>query len=355
MAVSATAVHGSLAVAIAFAFTSLSTVIVALRFYSRYYLVRKLSSPDWVMLAGLISTWCCAVVTYYNNIYSDYSHVYDLESYSKVASGGLLMMFLFRFNYMLDHLLIKLSILLFYKCIAASNKSFHRIVNALIAVVTIASLVMMFFSIFLCHHVSDAWSIKVFLDQLKGIRANCLNPTTLWLFNGSFNLATDAIIWLLPIPFFLHLRSMPIRRRLELSAIFGLGILAITASAVRLWILTRWLSNWNEAGMQFGNLLIWSQVEQHAGIIAGSIPFLRPLVKKLMRATHCRENEHNSPGPAAKLIGDNITPDNPVMPRTPIIPSPAPTFGSDRGFRAPSSPLSPISPVQPNMLAIHTV
>ncbi|KAF1959686.1 hypothetical protein CC80DRAFT_533060 [Byssothecium circinans] len=354
MAVSLTVYHGSLAVAIAFALTSLSTVVVALRFYSRYHLVRKLSSPDWMMLAGLIATWCCTVVTYYITVFSDYSHVHDLQSYSRVVSGSLLMMWLFRFNYMLDHLLIKLSILLFYKYIASSHRSFHQIVNALIAIVGVSSLVMVCISIFLCHPVADAWSAKVFMAQFRGIRATqCLQPTKLWLFNGAFNLATDAIIWLLPVPFFLHLRSMPIKRRLELTAIFGLGVLAIAASAVRLWVLKRWLSNFNEAGMQLGNLLIWSQVEQHAGIIAASIPFLRPLVKKMMRATR-RDNEQ-SPSPAGKLIGDNITPENPVMPRTPIIPSPAPTFGSDRGFRAPPSPLPPIAPVQPEMLGVHTV
>jgi hypothetical protein len=156
-------------------------------------------------------------------------------------------------------------------------------------------------------------------------------------------------IWFLPIPFFLNLRSMPVRRRLELSAIFSIGIIAVSASAVRLYVIVRWLSSFEENGKQWGNFLIWSQVEQHAGIIAASIPFLRPLVRKAMKAT--RQDDQQSPGPVAKLmVGDQFTPVKPVLVRNLIIPSPTPTYASDAGaFRLPPSPLSPVR------LAIHTL
>ncbi|KAF2687331.1 hypothetical protein K458DRAFT_386159 [Lentithecium fluviatile CBS 122367] len=351
------AVHGKLAIVIAFTLTSLSTVVVALRFYSRYYLVRKLGSPDWVMLIALIATWCSTVTNWYNIYYMDYSQVHDLASFSVVARGALLTMWIFRLNYMINHALIKISILLFYCYIASTHRAFHLIVRFMLGVVILASLTTMCVSIFLCRPVQDAWSVDVFLLGFQGIHADqCLNPIPLWLFNASFNLVTDVFIWFLPIPFFLNLRTMPVKRRLELSAIFSIGIVAVSASAVRLYVTVRWLSSFEENGLQWGNLLIWSQVEQHAGIIAASIPFLRPLVRKAMKARRCRDDQQ-SPGPVAKLIhGDQFTPENPVPVRTPIIPSPAPTYGSEVGvFRAPPSPLSPISPARPEMLAIHTV
>jgi hypothetical protein len=215
----------------------------------------------------------------------------------------------------------------------------------------------MLVSILLCHPVSDAWDVNVFLLSTQGIyKRTCLNPTPLWFINATFNLATDIFIWFLPIPFVLNLRSMPVRRRLELSAIFSIGIIAVLASAVRLYVIKRWLSGFEENGRQWANLLIWSQVEQHAGIIAASIPFLRPLLRKAIRATRSRDGP-DSPGPVAKLlVRHQVTPVNPVPVRTPIIPSPAPTYGSQTSpFRAPPSPLSPISPVRPEMLAVHTV
>jgi hypothetical protein len=276
------------------------------------------------------------------------------------------MIWLFRLNYILNHLMIKLSILLFYKYIASSHKSFRRLVNIMIAISTILSLVMVCASIFICTPVEDAWSAQIYLYNLSGIKvAHCPSPRVLWLSNASFNLATDVFIWLLPLPFVWRLRSMPVKRRLELIATFSIGILAITASAVRLHILARWLSGFNESGAELGNIIIWSQVEQHAGIIAGSIPFLRPLIRKLMRVTRSQDLEQNS-SPAEKCFGD-ITPDNPNMPRTsstidnqnmprnPIITSQTPTHNSDRGFQASQYSLSPISPVRSEMLAVHTV
>lgn len=101
------AIHGTLSLVVGFGCTVLSTVVVALRyaiavysrpathrrarFYSRYFLVRKIGSPDWVMLAALVSligigaapmltcqiaTWCSAVVNYYVIHFQDYSKVH---------------------------------------------------------------------------------------------------------------------------------------------------------------------------------------------------------------------------------------------------------------------------------------
>ncbi|KAJ4305509.1 hypothetical protein N0V90_001040 [Kalmusia sp. IMI 367209] len=343
------AVHGTLALVVAFTLTSLSTVVVALRFYSRHVLVGKLGSPDWVMLAALIATWGTPIVNYYQVLYMDYSNVHDEESFKRVASGGLLFMWIFRLLYIIDHLLIKTSILLFYNYVAAAHRSYYWMVRGMLVLVVVSSLTMAFVSIFMCNPPQIAWDGEVFLNEFKGIWPKCLNPATLWLTQASYNLATDGIIWLLPIPFFLNLRSMPVRRRIELVAIFSIGILAIAASAVRLSITLRWLSGFEQAGQEFSNLLLWSQVEQHSGIIAASIPFLRPILRRMVKRVRLRE----SPSPGPKLIQGQLTPQsNPVPPRTPIIPSPAPTFGSDDAFRPPATPLSPI---KPEMQAFHTV
>ncbi|KAF2799583.1 hypothetical protein K505DRAFT_195992, partial [Melanomma pulvis-pyrius CBS 109.77] len=330
------AVHGRLAVVVAFVLTSISTVVVALRFYSRYFLVGKLGSPDWVMLAALLATWSSAVINFYVVHFLNYSHVHDKDSFAEVVVGNLLFVWIYRINYIASLCLIKTSILLFYNYVASSHKSFHRIVRGMIAIVVVASFAMMIAGIFSCNPPSDAWSFDVFWNGFLGIHADqCYNPTLLWLFNAGFNLVTDTFIWILPIPFLLNLQSMPVRRRFELIGIFSIGIMAIVASSIRLWVIVLWLSDWQKQGENTANLMIWSQVEQHAGIISASIPFLRPLLRKAFSAAR---SERLSPSPAAKLIA-------PVPQRTPIIPSPSPTFGSTNSpFRPPRSPLVPISP-----------
>lgn len=203
---------------------------------------------------------------------------------------------------------------------------------------------MVFAAVFTCWPVSDAWSFEVFERGLYGTHATqCYNPGPFWLFNAGYNLATDVLIWTLPIIFFLNLQSMPLRRRLELIAIFSAGLMAIVASAIRLRTMILWLTDFTKQGENTANVLLWSQVEQNIGIVAASVPFLRPIFRKFLSKAR---STPPSPSPAPFLIG-NVTSDDPPMIRNLIIPSPSPTFDSnDQEFRLPKEELVPIQPMR---------
>ncbi|KAF2747368.1 hypothetical protein M011DRAFT_494498 [Sporormia fimetaria CBS 119925] len=335
---------GNHAVVTAFALTSLSTVVVALRFYSRYVLVRKLSSPDWVMFFALITTWGSAVVNYYQIDSTDYSEAYDEAESIRVTVRALLTVYIYRLFYIVGLSLIKISILLFYNYVTSVHKSFHCIVKALMCIVIASCLSMFIAAVLTCNPPSDAWSYDVFQGSIQGIYPKaCYNPVILWYFSAIFNLVTDCIIWILPIPFVLHLQSMQTKRRIELAATFSVGIVAITASAVRLWVVTEWTSGYEKQAEKLPSLLIWGQVEQHAGIIAASIPFLRPLFRRLFRG----RREQLSPSLPPKPVVRRLSPErDQFRGRTPIIPSPSPTFGSSNAaFVGPPSPLARIKAV----------
>lgn len=192
-------------------------------------------------------------------------------------------------------------------------------------------------AVFSCYPISDAWSFTIFANNFRGIHAKqCYLPGPFWLANAAYNLVTDILIWTLPIVFFLNLKTMKLRRRIELVSIFSIGLLAVVGSALRLRVMVLWLSDFKKQGDNQANLMIWSQVEQNIGIIAGSIPFLRPLFRKALARAR---------SPAVCLIGDG-TPSVHVMPRTPIIPSPSPTFGEsvdgESVFRMPRGELQPV-------------
>jgi hypothetical protein len=247
-------------------------------------------------------------------------------------------MWIYRINYILDLCLIKTSILLFYNYIASTRKSFHYLVRALLFIVLVGSASMIIAAVFTCYPISDSWSFEVFIGRFKGEQpAQCYDPAPFWLANAAYNLVTDIFIWTLPIVFFLNLTTMKLRRRIELVGIFSIGMLAVVGSAIRLRVMVLWLTDFRSQGENQANLMIWSQVEQNIGIIAGSIPFLRPFFRKaLLRA---RSREQQSPGPACLMNG---SPDFHVMPRTPIIPSPTPTLDGRREFRMPNKDLSPV-------------
>ncbi|KAF1836952.1 hypothetical protein BDW02DRAFT_492481 [Decorospora gaudefroyi] len=326
--------------------TSLSTLVVALRFYSRHFLVGKLTSCDWVMLLALIATWGSVAVNFHMIYALDYSRAGDVYGFAKVATAQLVSIFLYRISYILDLCLIKTSILLFYHHIAASNKYLVYVVRILLGVIILGGISMIIAGILMCRPISDAWSFEVFMGGFYGKPATqCYNPTPFWLFNATYNLITDVIIWSLPIAFIINLRSMPLRRRLELVGIFSVGTIAIVASAIRLRTMVLWLSDFRRQGETVANVLLWSQVEQHTGIIAASVPFLRPLFRKAL--VKVRTREQPSPSPAAHLVGEGSPEFHPGMVRTPIIPSPSPTFGSsNEEFRPPRCSLAPIQPVR---------
>ncbi|KAF2198561.1 hypothetical protein GQ43DRAFT_151604 [Delitschia confertaspora ATCC 74209] len=346
------AIHGTLAIVVSFTLCGLSTVVIALRFYARHFLVGKLSSPDWFIFFALLVTWTCAVVNLYQIHYMDYPKAFSLDYFIRNVEGGLLAFWIYRIIYLLSLCLIKLSILLFYNYFASTNKAFHRWVRGLMVIVVLASFSMIVASIMMCNPPSDAWSARVFVNGGMGVKDfHCYNPTVMWFFSAGFNLLTDFIIWILPMPFLLNLRSMPLKRRLELVAIFSIGIVAIIASAIRLYIMSLWARDFFEQAKQTGNFLIWGQVEQHAGIISASIPFLRPLVRKIFSPRGERRNQF-SPCGRKKLLGKPATPEVPTpeagtieeIRRAPIIPSPSPTLNPRSRYHPPPSPMSPLQP-----------
>jgi hypothetical protein len=139
-------------------------------------------------------------------------------------------------------------------------------------------------STFQCENPSDAWSTVNYLAQFdrdpktKQIQVKCFDPIKLWVFSSASNLISDIIILMLPLPTLLSLR-IPMAKRLALIGIFSVGVMAITASSVRMWVMMLWAeSPYNSA--RFGNdLLLWGQVETNSGIISSSIPFLRLLFR----------------------------------------------------------------------------
>jgi hypothetical protein len=196
-------------------------------------------------------------------------------------------------------------------------------------------------SILMCTPITDAFSYDVWYRAfvLHDFHVKCYNPIPFWLFIAVYNLTTDVIIWTLPIIFFLNIPTLPLRRRLEMIAIFSVGIIAVISSAFRLHTTVLWLSDYTQQGLSTPDLLLWSQVEQNVGIITASVPFLRPLFRKALGKARSREQP--SPGPGLPLVG------NPAMFRTPIIPSPSPTFDRcSREFRPPRSTLEPIEPIK---------
>ncbi|ORY03658.1 hypothetical protein BCR34DRAFT_69010 [Clohesyomyces aquaticus] len=266
--------------------TSLSTIVVGLRYFCRYFLMGTVGTTDHLMFAALIFTWGNTVINYYQDICSSRFRPSQFKKPEKrpaieEAMGGVLITwYTYRITYLIALCLVKLSILFFYKSFA-SQRTFRRFIIGTITFISLYTLGATIGNLFQCRNPSDAWNVQAYFSQFN--RSNgtkfqkpqhCSNPILLWVFSSAVNLATDVVILLLPIPTLLGLR-VPMNKRLALVGIFSVGVMAIVASCVRMWVMALWSAS-PAAAAKFGSdLLLWGQVETNAGIISASIPFLR--------------------------------------------------------------------------------
>lgn len=97
-----------------------------------------------------------------------------------------------------------------------------------------------------------------------------------------FHITTD--IWILFLPYKLVMSiARPLREKLGIFAIFGLGGITIVAAIFRL----QFLHNYTVSQDPFFEIVpihIWSMVEVNVGILCASLPTLRPLVSEAQRS-----------------------------------------------------------------------
>ncbi|KAF2125488.1 hypothetical protein P153DRAFT_434530 [Dothidotthia symphoricarpi CBS 119687] len=140
----------------------------------------------------------------------------------------------------------------------------------LIVVNAISYSSVIFLVIFGCNPISKFWT-----PYGSG---KCLRQYTGTL-SGVFNLISDLGIWLLPLVEVLKLRHLDNSKMVAVAAVFGMGVLAVVASALRLWqsikgeltVDTSW--NTYPTGAFVANYLIsWGGIEAAAVILCGCFP-----------------------------------------------------------------------------------
>lgn len=172
--------------------------------------------------------------------------------------------------------LIKLSILAFYLSFATHRK-FRILVYISIAAVIVVSIISIFILAFQCpKNPSYALSPAILYDRGAG---HCFNLKIIFYWQAGWNIASDLVILVLPMPLLFPLRMRTIKR-ISLIAVFSVGFLVPIASGVRLWGLYLWATSGDLARYYGGYIMFWSQVEINTAIICASAPSFQPLFKR---------------------------------------------------------------------------
>lgn len=131
-----------------------------------------------------------------------------------------------------------------------------------------------------CKHISALWDPGVPQQCWSGNTLRALSYT-----NVTLNILTDlTCAILLPIPMLWHI-PLNKRTRASLISVFSLGLFACAAAIIKI----PYLVNYGQQGdflWDSRNITIWTMTECNIGIIAGSLPCLRPLLRPLLGSAY---------------------------------------------------------------------
>jgi hypothetical protein len=142
--------------------------------------------------------------------------------------------------------------------------------------------------IFQCTDIRVLWdpSIKSVCWGMKTLQG--LSYT-----NVALNILTDLLFAvIIPIPMLWNL-NVNHRTRLSLLAILGLGVFACAAAIVKVG----YIVNYGKVGdflWDSRDITIWTAAETNVGIVAGSLPTLRPLFKRFLGSVYGKGSKKTS-------------------------------------------------------------
>ncbi|KAA8911393.1 hypothetical protein FN846DRAFT_792269 [Sphaerosporella brunnea] len=244
--------------------------------YCRSTIIKSVTIDDYLIAFALINAWGLGVSNYYHVYYGTGTHAAQITDYTKIIVPTLKLWYAYQLQYLLVLYFVKMSILCFYSRLSP-KKGYRWCVYGLGVIITTYTIAMLFVNIFECPgDISRAWH--------PSFPQGCNNLVIVYYAMAAFNITTDILIFLLPLPTVLALQVNN-RKRGALLLIFSIGSLAIIASIVRINALVKYQDAAQNAGdvpYVAAYILIWTQVEINMAISSASAPSLKPLVTTIL-------------------------------------------------------------------------
>ncbi|KAF2804604.1 uncharacterized protein BDZ99DRAFT_467286 [Mytilinidion resinicola] len=258
-------------------FMSITVLFVAMRLFTRLVFMKNMGPDDYLICVAVIFAIVCSSTPIAAIKYGLGSPIKDqtpgeVAPYQKLTLTSSV-------SYSFSALFIKLSLLTFYTRLSP-ERSFLIMVYVAMFIVTgfgIGSIVAVLVQ---CIPLSMLWN--------PNQEGHCFHIINFYYANAALNIITDVGILLLPMKLLWGLH-MPIRQRISLCGLFGLGSLVCVASVVRLATLKSIIHS-TDATRDLVSPLTWSIVELHTAIFIACAPafkaFLRRYVPTLLGSSY---------------------------------------------------------------------
>ncbi|OCL10124.1 hypothetical protein AOQ84DRAFT_289897, partial [Glonium stellatum] len=260
---------GHQVVAITVSFTTIAGIILLLRLFTRFALIRNAGSEDFCIAFAMLCSIALTVTICEQVKYGMGKHIYTLSEETLLNSQKPFWASVWIYNLSLTF--TKVSILLQYLRIF-TIKQFSVSCWALLGFVAVYGTWAFFSSVFECMPVSYFWD--------KTIESgHCMNQYAVWFTNAAVNIITDFAIMIFPIPVLRSL-TLPLKQKRALILVFTLGGFVCIVSTLRLQSLVA-ISNSTDPTFDNPPAATWSSIETNVGLICACLPALRPLLSRL--------------------------------------------------------------------------
>jgi len=160
------------------------------------------------------------------------------------------------------------------------GKTWRRVLQFLIGIQAATAVFITVLQTTKCVPLSSAWDLAI-PGRCWGEDAFRTSLTT----GAAVTIATDVICSIIPVTF-LRTLNRPLRERIIIGLLMGLGLVASAASVVKTVVVQQYSHHSDKIDRVDGGLKIalWSNIEEQIGIIAACVPCLRaPFRRFLLR------------------------------------------------------------------------
>ncbi|KAK4225623.1 hypothetical protein QBC38DRAFT_510919 [Podospora fimiseda] len=155
-------------------------------------------------------------------------------------------------------------------------RTFLWVMIVLIAIVCLYSTLS---SLLQCIPLAGAWDLLNMMVDKKCWTKEVIRINSICV--SSFNIVTDVIFALMPVTFLRNLQ-IPLRERIVIAILMGLGVFASAASIVKAVIAANF-GKGPDPNLEGINMGTWSVVEEQVAFIAACVPCLRKPFKRVLQ------------------------------------------------------------------------
>ncbi|KAL2193411.1 hypothetical protein P885DRAFT_45508 [Corynascus similis CBS 632.67] len=275
---------------------TIAFILVLMRFWTRARIVHALGWADWFIAFALVRAagLCVSYVIQVKHALG--KHVWDVD----MPNGFIAMLRAWWFSlllYIISLSLTKVSICLLYLKIFTFEWA-RRAAYLVLIIVIITSLWAVSITFTYCIPLQATWDPTV--------KATFCHSQPTWWVNTGITIATDVMIFVLPIPIVSPLK-LPRRQKLVLLCVFTIGFFVCIVSFVRLFILIQ-VKNSKDPDYTYmpARLSYLTALEVHTAIVVACAMTLKPLVQRFFPALFTPRSDGTYSGGHSASIGRGV-------------------------------------------------